>query len=98
MSLHIIVDSDGSFQRLIGTLITQGSQNMAAIDDLTKAVADLTAAVTSGASDLAALSSALNAAIASGNQAAIEQAATDIETQIGNLNAAVAANQPPAGP
>ena len=99
MSLHIIVDSDGSLERLIAALtltLKQGAKQMAAIDNLTTAVADLTAAVTSAAGDLAALSQALNAAIASGDQGAVTQAAADIETQVANLNAAVGANQPPA--
>jgi hypothetical protein len=48
MSLPIIVDSNGSLAKLaaaLTSLLQQGATQMAAIDDLTKAVNDLTTAV-----------------------------------------------------
>jgi hypothetical protein len=75
-----------------------GDKIVSSLDDIAKAEVDLTAAVSGAATRLGAFTTALLAAIASGNQAAIAQAAQGIEAQVAILNQAVAANPVPPVP
>ncbi len=71
---------------------------MAAIDDLKQAVTDLQAEVTDISAEMDKLLAALNAAVGSGNDAAIQQATADLRAQIDALKAAGTRDMPPATP
>lgn len=94
--------NEENYDRIIGLLnhILRNQEIMSGnVSDLTAATVTLDAEVVTVVNELATLTAALAAAQASGDQAAIGAATTDINTRVAALQAAVtAATAPSAAP